>query len=298
MASSSLVPRKPTLAEDVRQVLNQSIDLLHKLSSEKISKEIALEELRKVQKSSYERQLKALGDQADGLTQAYDSAFESFMAHVSEIVDGLDAGTSPLYESIMLMNKAVVNAQIFNDAQVEEYADQPKKVFEEKKAPAPTAFVLRDEAIEEEFDPTHEAKEKEIEAYWKAQFESQKAKLVDEPDPVEVESVPIFKSSELPSEPAPPDLTSEPAPASLPRPDLDVEKAQVSTIEEEEPVKKDERGIEELNQVQAEESPVGVTEKFAEMMDLQKLLKAKMESLNEELAGIGFEIKMLSESKR
>lgn len=105
--------KKMSIAESTRQMLNKSIDLLHKLSKKKITTDAVKKEL-----STY------LSNHILTLNQV-DSGkkfeLEQFLHHVGELVDSVDAGKIPLYEGIMTLNRLVMPED-------ESLEDVPKKV--------------------------------------------------------------------------------------------------------------------------------------------------------------------------
>lgn len=101
-----------SIAESTRQVLNKSIDLLHKLSNKKLPKEEIKQQLSNLLSNYFfavypDSNQRNFGEVDDGSK----IKMELFLEQANEIVEKVASGKAPLYEAIMLMNKVVVNHQ-------------------------------------------------------------------------------------------------------------------------------------------------------------------------------------------
>lgn len=134
--------KKMTMTESTRQMLNKSIDLLHKLSKKKITTDAVKSEL-----STYLSNHILTINQIDGDKKLQ---LEQFINLAGEIVDSVDGGKIPLYEGIMALNKMVMPEQ-----QTQE--EEPRR---EKPAQPPSFIRLAPLAekdpgmVSREFDPT------------------------------------------------------------------------------------------------------------------------------------------------
>lgn len=97
--------KKMSLAESTRQVLNKSIDLLHKVSNKKLSLEAAKKDLSSIL-SGYFVSIYPGKERIDDSLRV---KFGIFFDHASDIVTKVDEGKTPLYEAIMQMNKVVTD---------------------------------------------------------------------------------------------------------------------------------------------------------------------------------------------
>lgn len=98
--------KQVNMTESTRLVLNKSIDLLHKLSNSKMSKEEVKKELS-VLLSTYFVTL--YPDNGRGIDAEKKLKLEHFLEQAYDISDQVESGKVPLYEAIMLMNKVVVS---------------------------------------------------------------------------------------------------------------------------------------------------------------------------------------------
>lgn len=88
------------MTESTRQMLNKSIDLLHKLSKKKVTTTAVKNEL-----SDYLSNHISLWNQINSNSPR---RLEEFTVLAEEIIDDVDAGKIPLYEGIMLLNRMVM----------------------------------------------------------------------------------------------------------------------------------------------------------------------------------------------
>lgn len=93
--------KKVSSTETTRQVLNKAIDLLHKLSNQKIKSEEVKSELSQV----FSQYFLSQNGAENGIEERNKLKLEILLKETCDIVDRLDSGRIPLYESIMLMNK-------------------------------------------------------------------------------------------------------------------------------------------------------------------------------------------------
>ena len=93
---------KKGMSEQTRQMLNKSIDLLHKVSNRKIGAETAKKELLDILSHYFLHPFKSGSDKHKG-------RFKALLDEVNEIVDKIESGRAPLYEAIMQVNKAVMH---------------------------------------------------------------------------------------------------------------------------------------------------------------------------------------------
>jgi hypothetical protein len=155
------VRKKMSIAESTRQVLNKSIDLLHKLSNKKQAKEEIKHQLSNLL-SSYFFAIYPDSNPInfDEVDEGSKMKLEFFLEQAHEIVDKVANGRSPLYEAIMLMNKVVVNHQ--------PNLEEMQKLKQEEVAPEQIEKPFRPELIEEpgmvpnEFDLSGEINEKKV----------------------------------------------------------------------------------------------------------------------------------------
>lgn len=94
--------------ESIRRVLNRIIDLLHKLSNKKIDLQQTKKELSILLSNYF---LSQPGDE-NALTEDNKVKLEFFLHQARGILEKVDAGTTPLYEAIMLMNKIVMQSAV------------------------------------------------------------------------------------------------------------------------------------------------------------------------------------------
>lgn len=137
--------KKLSLSEITRQVLNQSIDLLHKLSNKKISKEAAKKEFSLLLSNHC-----LSGDRA--LDETKKVRLEVSLNQANEIVDRVESGKIPLYEAIMLVNRVIVSLGVIEEGRGEgKKIESIQRVVEERAAE-------KEEKVEEflshSFDPT------------------------------------------------------------------------------------------------------------------------------------------------
>ena len=135
-----------SMAESTRQVLNKSIDLLHKLSNKKIAKDTARKELSAVLSQYFS----SLGSNF-AIDQDSKVKLELFLDQAYEIIEKVDAGDAPLYEAIMMMNKVVVNNQMEEPARSKVSAPRP---------PLPK-MKIREELSEDQYPDDEEDEEEE-----------------------------------------------------------------------------------------------------------------------------------------
>ncbi len=106
------VRKKMSIAESTRQVLNKSIDLLHKLSNRKLAKEEMKQQLSTLLSNYFfavhPDSAKLNFGEVDETSKI---KLELFLEQAYEICDKVSNGKAPLYEAIMLMNKVVVAHQ-------------------------------------------------------------------------------------------------------------------------------------------------------------------------------------------
>ncbi|MBM3202017.1 MAG: hypothetical protein FJZ56_06380 [Chlamydiae bacterium] len=138
------VKKKMSIAESTRQVLNKSIDLLHKLSNKKLSRDEINKQLSELL-TAYFASLHPEMNEANSIK------LDHFLKQAEEIVDKVANSKSPLYEAIMLMNKVVVS----NQPDLEEENMAEEKPIENR--------LMREEEmglVTSEFDLSGEAQEK------------------------------------------------------------------------------------------------------------------------------------------
>jgi hypothetical protein len=138
------VKKKMSMAEATRQVLNKSIDLLHKLSNKKLSKDEIKNQLDELL-STYFFNL------YPEIDEAVKMKLELFLEQSHEIVDKVSMGKAPLYEAIMLMNKVVVAYQ----PSAEEERSFEEKPLENRLKPQENLGLVIDE-----FDLSGQVQEK------------------------------------------------------------------------------------------------------------------------------------------
>jgi len=95
------------MAEKTRQILNKSIDLLHKLSKKKTSSKLAKQEISTLLSNHF----LSSNSQSEGIDTDQKVKFQCYLDEAYGIVDKIDNGQAPLYEGIMLMNKVIVKNQ-------------------------------------------------------------------------------------------------------------------------------------------------------------------------------------------
>jgi hypothetical protein len=139
--------KKMSMAESTRQVLNKSIDLLHKLSNKKIAKETARKELSAVLSQYFS----SLGSGL-AIDQERKVKLEIFLDQAYEIIEKVDAGDAPLYEAIMMMNKVVVNNQM---------EEAGKERVSSIRPPEPK-MKMREEISRSDYDDEDEEEEEEF----------------------------------------------------------------------------------------------------------------------------------------
>ena len=93
------------LSEQKRQVLNKSIDLLHKLANKKMN----IRDVKKELSSILSVYFFSFFPKDAQIDEENKLKFEKFLKMAYEVVENLEGGKSALYEAIMLMNKIVVN---------------------------------------------------------------------------------------------------------------------------------------------------------------------------------------------
>lgn len=125
-----------SLAESTRQILNKAIDLLHKLSNGKISKEETKHQLSSILSHYF------LTIYGEDLNSNEKQELKAFLASAHEVVDKVDGGKIPLYEAIMVMNKVIIHHQMERNETVVSLEEVTKKSVsqpsEKKVAPEPT----------------------------------------------------------------------------------------------------------------------------------------------------------------
>ncbi|MBS0584897.1 MAG: hypothetical protein JSR76_01180 [Verrucomicrobia bacterium] len=92
--------------EGVRQILNKSIDLLHKISNRKVSLESAKKELTEMLSAYFL------------MEQRGEAKLPFLFEELYVILEKLEAGKAPLYEAIMQMNKAVMQFSLEAEEEV------------------------------------------------------------------------------------------------------------------------------------------------------------------------------------
>lgn len=151
--------KKMSMAESTRQVLNKSIDLLHKLSNKKIAKDSAKKELGSLLSHYFTSSF----DGANGISKESKVKLELFLDQAYEILDKTDSGDTPLYEAIMMMNKVVVNNQVAEKVVNEQDTSAPVLRVKEPQERAQTEDE-GDEKDEEEIEIEEEIEEEELES--------------------------------------------------------------------------------------------------------------------------------------
>ncbi len=136
--------KKMSMAESTRQVLNKSIDLLHKLSNKKIAKDTARKELSAVLSQYFS----SLGENSS-IDQESKVKLEIFLDQAYEIIEKVDAGDAPLYEAIMMMNKVVVNNQM----------EEPKREKISVSRPPLPKMKIREDLSEHDYENQDEDEE-------------------------------------------------------------------------------------------------------------------------------------------
>lgn len=147
--------KKMSMAESTRQVLNKSIDLLHKLSNKKIAKDAAKKEVSALLSHYFT----SMGESSNGISKESKVKLELFLDQAYEILDKTDSGDTPLYEAIMMMNKVVVNNQV------------PEKVEETVVSEAPSIRVSESKSAPEQWDDEEDEEEEDDEEYQMKQNE-------------------------------------------------------------------------------------------------------------------------------
>lgn len=168
------VRKKMSIAESTRQVLNKSIDLLHKLSNKKEAKEEIKHHLSTLLSNYffavYPDSNKLNFGEVDETSKI---KLEIFLEQAYEIVDKVASGRAPLYEAIMLMNKVVVNHQ--------PGSEEVQAVEQKQDAPQEIERPLRPQVVEEpgmlanEFDPSGESAEQKVLAEVKEKIKARTA---------------------------------------------------------------------------------------------------------------------------
>ncbi len=177
--------KKMSMAESTRQVLNKSIDLLHKLSNKKIAKDTARKELSGVLSQYFS----SLGSNSSAIDQESKVKLEIFLDQAYEIIEKVDAGDAPLYEAIMMMNKVVVNNQV-------EENGRGKVPF--IRPPEPPKMRMKEEFSQNDFDDDDDEDDEDDEEFRRPTKELKRSRERIEQAPVRFES-PIKSSRREPN---------------------------------------------------------------------------------------------------
>jgi hypothetical protein len=139
--------KKISMTESTRKALNKAIDLLHRLSSKKITEEVCLKEINLTLSNHFLEDGKVNADQKIRL--------EMCLKEASEVVDHLEKGKIPLYEAIMLINRVVVNHTNIELEELHEEREEPLQ-FKPKVEP----YKQDSDFVSQEFDISGDQREK------------------------------------------------------------------------------------------------------------------------------------------
>jgi hypothetical protein len=162
------VKKKMGMTESTRQVLNRAIDILHRVSSKKLSEELARKELSTTLSTHFLND----GD-VDPIKKI---KLQRCLEEVNEVTSSLDKGKIPLYEAIMLVNRIVVSGA----------THQPPPLPETKATsfqirPKITPYEEDVEYINQEFDISGNQREKNLQLINTQKLEDKVQEIVREP---------------------------------------------------------------------------------------------------------------------
>lgn len=123
------------MGEETRKVLNKSIDLLHKLSKEKITAKQARQELSTILAGHF----LASNQDSKGIDINQKVRLKRYLDEALSIVDQISTKQAPLYEGILLMNKVILKRQSeevvpLNETTLSPYFEESR--FDEVQEPA------------------------------------------------------------------------------------------------------------------------------------------------------------------
>ncbi len=141
--------KKMGMSESTRQVLNRAIDILHRVSSKKLSEELAKKELSATLSAHFLSE----GD-VDPIKKI---KLQRCLEEVNEVTSALDKGKTPLYEAIMHVNRIVVSGATKEPPALPENRPNPFQI-----RPKITPYEEDEEYINQEFDIPGTQREKNL----------------------------------------------------------------------------------------------------------------------------------------
>ena len=149
--------RKQGMNEQTRQVLNRAIDLLHRLSSKRISEEGARRELSAALSAHFLAE--------DGIESGKKIKLQLILEEATTVISQLDRGEIPLYEAIMLVNRIVVSAIVKQPPPIPKDSIAPIQ-YRARINPYEASEELEIEEdvdfVSQEFDISGESREKDL----------------------------------------------------------------------------------------------------------------------------------------
>lgn len=161
--------KKMGMTESTRQVLNKAIDLLHRLSNNKISEDVAKRELATTLSAHF---------LAEGGVEAQKKIrLQMVLEEANDVVTELHKGKIPLYEAIMLINRIVVTNMNKEPPPVPENRLSPSYTEEAQLRPKLPPYQEDMEFISQEFDISGDQKERNLQARFMQKIEEKEEAL-------------------------------------------------------------------------------------------------------------------------
>jgi hypothetical protein len=158
--------KKITMTESTRKVLNKAIDLLHRLSSKKISEDVCKKEISYTLSSHFLEDTKVNADSKVKLEMCINEA--------SDIIESLEKGKIPLYEAIMLINRVVVNHAGIESLESFEQKDEPLQ-FKPRVEP----YKEDSDFVSQEFDISGDQREKILKERFFQKLQSRETEMLE-----------------------------------------------------------------------------------------------------------------------